>query len=165
MSQQHLVTKRIHMKDQLHIEMEQMPKAHPPTSSDPRESHLWVHPHKVKQGPTQRYSNKSFITQAHHSEVPRLTVRTHSQKDFNDIRCQEAPDDGVAETAEEHTFTQSKKNRRWGRATHVQPWAESKICTDKNKQDSSRIHFLYPDASSVFRNYVLLPEMDIHNAS
>lgn len=63
----------------------------------------------MKQGPTQRYSNKSFITQAHHSEVPRLTVCTHSQKDFNDIRCQEAPDDGVAETAEEHTFTQSKK--------------------------------------------------------
>lgn len=105
--------KIVHRKDQFHMEtLLQMPKAYPSDSSDPRESHLWVHPHKVKKGTIQpkRFKQKLYNPQAHHNKVQTLTVwfvSTHSQKVFSDIRCQEVSDDGIAETAEEHTFAQS----------------------------------------------------------
>lgn len=102
-----------------------------------------------------------------HSVVPRLTIRfvsTHLQKDFNDIRCQQAPDDSAAEIAEGHTFAQSNEQET-GKSHPVHPRAESQICTDKNHQDSSKIHFLYLHVSNVFRKEFHLPERVTLNAS
>lgn len=86
-------------------------KSHPPTTSDPRESHLWVHPHnKVKKRSIQRYSNKSFITLRHiivGAQGSLWFANTHSQNDFKGIRCQEAPVNSAVEIAEEHTFAQT----------------------------------------------------------
>jgi len=45
------------------------------------------------------------------------------------------------------------------------PEQKAKFALTKKKQDSSRIHFLYPDVSSVFRKDFQLLEGDVLNAS
>lgn len=58
----------------------------------------------------------------------------------------------------------SQTNRRQGRASPVQPWAEGKNCTTQKQAGEQQDMLLYPDASSVFREESQLPEkIDILN--
>lgn len=90
--------------------------------------------------------------------VPRLTIRfvsTHLQKDFNDIKCQQVPDDDVAETAEGHTFAQS--NKRQGRATQTSPEQKARFAQTKISKTAAR-YTLYTLMSAMFsqRNFICL---------
>lgn len=151
------------MNYQLHMEtLLQMP-THPPNSSDPRESPRQVHPHnKVKK--IRRYHNKSFKSTLRHSTGMSQGSLYGLQAQTLTLGCQEAPCDGVVETAEEYTFAQSNKQET-GKS---QPCAAlsrgQNLHYTKISRTAAGFTSLHPDASSVFRKDFQLPERDILNA-
>jgi len=146
------------MKNQLHMEtLMQMLKSHPPTSSDPRESHLWVPPHnKLKKGvhtfkTIQTKASKPSGASQQGPKAHCMVCKAHIHKRTSMTLEAKRPWMMGQLKLLRNTPLLSQMNRRRGRPTHVQPWAEGKICTDKKKAGQQQDTLLIPWCQQCFQ--------------